>query len=232
MTHPRLWEHPAVSDAARRLGAAAGGSVLLCYGLVHLLVWPGAPTGTPGERYRWNGTTRVLDWLPGSAVWAIGGMLLAVTVLGHTFGAAGLVGVPVVRRFRLAATGTGAAASLCLYAVTWPGLEPTPTDFSAGPVISGLLLACVLATAWARRYPPPTGDASRDRTGRNRAGRDRTGRNRAGRDRTGRNRTGRDRTGRDRTGRDRTGRDRTGRDLAGARSAAPLSPARPTRGRG
>lgn len=146
-----------VSDAARRLGAAAAGSVLLCYGLVHLLIWPGAPTGTPGERYRWDGTTGVLGWMPAPGVWTTGGILLATTVLGHACGAAGLAGVPVLRRFRLAAIGAGAAGSLGLYAVTWPGLEPSPTDFSAGPVISGLLLTCVLATVCARRFPPPAG---------------------------------------------------------------------------
>ncbi|SNQ50012.1 conserved hypothetical protein [Frankia canadensis] len=155
MSGSRLRDHPVVSDAARRLSAAAAGSMLLCYGLVHLLVWPGAPTGTPGERYGWDGASRLLDWLPAAAVRTTGGLLLAVAVLGHACGAAGVAGVPVLRRYRLATTGAGAAGSLGLYAVTWPGLQPSPTDFSAGPVISGLLLTCVLATACARRYPPP-----------------------------------------------------------------------------
>ncbi|CAO5176749.1 membrane hypothetical protein [Frankia sp. AiPs1] len=157
VTTTRLLDHPVVIDLLRRLYTASGAAVLLCFGLVHLLVWPGAPTGTPGERYRWNGDTHLLDWLPASAVWWVAGILLGVTVLGHAAGAAGLVGIPGLRRHHLATTGTGCAASLGLYAITWPGLEPTPTDFSAGPVISGLLLACVLATAWARYYPPEPG---------------------------------------------------------------------------
>jgi hypothetical protein len=45
----------------RRLGSVAAALTLLCYGLVHLLVWPGAPTGTPDERYRWNGESTLLD---------------------------------------------------------------------------------------------------------------------------------------------------------------------------
>ncbi|MCK9924614.1 hypothetical protein MXD61_22575 [Frankia sp. AgPm24] len=160
MSTPRLLDQPLVLDLLRRLSAAGGGAVLLCYGLVHLLVWPGAPTGTPGERYRWNGDTHLFGWLPAAVGWTLGAVLLAATVLGYVAAAAGLVGVPVLRRHHLGATATGCTASLGLYAVAWPGLEPDPTDFSAGPVISGLLLACVLATTWARRYPSSTGGGS------------------------------------------------------------------------
>ncbi|CAO5230415.1 hypothetical protein [Frankia sp. AgKG'84/4] len=188
--HLRLWGHPAILDAARLLGAAAAGSVLLCYGLVHLLVWPGAPTGTPGERYRWDGSTGVLDWLPHPAVSAVGGLLLAVSVLGYACGAAGVIGMPVMRQVRLGAIGVGASSSLCLYAVTWPGLQPTPTDFSAGPVISALLLACVLATAWARRHPPRTSAAGGDGAGQDGPGWDGPSQDPTGRDDE-RNRPGR-----------------------------------------
>ncbi|CAJ59595.1 MULTISPECIES: hypothetical protein [Frankia] len=164
MSRARLRDIPAVADAGRRLAGAAGGSALLCYGLVHLLVWPGAPTGTPGERYGWDGQTQLLGWLPLWAVWTVSGVLLAAAVLGHAVGGAGLAGLPVARRYRLAATGTGAAGSLALFAVAWPGLAPTPTEFSAGPIVSGVLLASVVATAWARRHPPPAGARQPDRS--------------------------------------------------------------------
>lgn len=157
MSRIRLRDIPAVADTGRRLAGAAGGSVLFCYGLVHLLVWPGAPTGTPGERYGWDGETELLGWLPAWAVWTVGWILLAAAVLGHAVGGAGLAGLPIARRYRLAATGTGAAGSLALFAVAWPGLAPTPTEFSAGPLVSGLLLASVVATIWAQRHPPPAG---------------------------------------------------------------------------
>lgn len=168
----RLLDQPVVLDLLRRLSAVGGGAVLLCYGLVHLLVWPGAPTGTPGERYRWNGDTHLLSWLPTAVGWSVAAILLSATVLGYTAAAAGLVGLPGLRGHHLGATAAACATSLGLYAVTWPGLEPTPTDFSAGPVISGLLLACVLATAWARHYPPSVGGPSGRSDGR---GADRTG---------------------------------------------------------
>ncbi|WP_261554534.1 hypothetical protein [Frankia tisae] len=153
-----------MADTGRRLAGAAGGSVLFCYGLVHLLVWPGAPTGTPGERYGWDGETELLGWLPTWAVWTVGGILLAAAVLGHAVGGAGLAGLPIARRYRLTATGAGAAGSLALFAVAWPGLAPTPTEFSAGPVVSGLLLASVVATIWAQRHPPPAGVRQPDRS--------------------------------------------------------------------
>ncbi|MCK9894758.1 hypothetical protein [Frankia sp. AgB32] len=200
MNQPRLWRHRAILDAVRLLGAAAAGSVLLCYGLVHLLVWPGAPTGTPGERYRWNGSTDVLGWLPDSAVWAVGGILLAASVFGYACGAAGVIGMPILRRLRLVAIGVGSSASLCLYAVTWPGLQPTPTDFSTGPVISALLLASVLATAWARRHPPPTGRPGRDGHDWDRQDRDAV--ERADQDRSGRRSVATVRTVRPARGRD------------------------------
>ncbi|WP_261565558.1 hypothetical protein [Frankia gtarii] len=164
MNRTRLRDIPAVADTGRRLAGAAAGSVLFCYGLVHLLVWPGAPTGTPGERYGWDGETQLLGWLPTWAVWTVGGILLTAAVLGHAVGGAGLAGLPIARRYRLTATGTGAAGSLALFAVTWPGLAPAPTEFSAGPVVSGLLLASVVATIWAQRHPPPASVRQPDRS--------------------------------------------------------------------
>ncbi|OFB41459.1 hypothetical protein Manayef4_02470 [Frankia sp. CgMI4] len=61
MSLGRPYDSPAFAVAVRRLGSVAAAPTLLCYGLVHLLVWPGAPTGTPDERYRWNGESTLLD---------------------------------------------------------------------------------------------------------------------------------------------------------------------------
>lgn len=143
----------------------AGGFVLVTHGLVHLLIWPGAPLGTSGgtTRLRWNGTSWswVPDWMPPAAVSAVGGTLLAATVLGCLFGGLALLGLPVARRFPLSAAGTGAVCSLLLFALIWPGLEPDPAEFAAGAVLSAALLAGVcltlLARRWRRRSSSPAG---------------------------------------------------------------------------
>ncbi|MEX5631183.1 hypothetical protein [Parafrankia sp. FMc2] len=134
----------------------AGGFVLVTHGLVHLLIWPGAPLGTSGDttRLRWNGTSWswVPGWMPPAAVSAVGGTLLAAAVLGCLFGGLALLGLPVAHRFPLSAAGTGAVCSLLLFALIWPGLEPDPAEFAAGAVLSAALLAGVCLTLLARRW--------------------------------------------------------------------------------
>lgn len=138
------------SGPAVRVGRSIAGLTLLTFGLVHLLVWPGAPLDGGPERLQWNGGSWS-GWMPSAAVWSIGGTLLAATVLSAAVGGAGLLGLPGARRFPFGAAGVSAGCSLGLFALAWPGLEPDPAEFVAGPVLSGLVLAGAVAGWWPRR---------------------------------------------------------------------------------
>ncbi|OAA26370.1 hypothetical protein UG55_101634 [Frankia sp. EI5c] len=151
------------SSATRGLGWA-GGFLIVTHALVHLVIWPGAPLGTPdGARLRWNGGSWSWEpsWLPPTAVIVTGGTLLAGAVLGCLLGGLALLGLPGARRFPLLANGTGAVCSLSLFALAWPGLEPDPSEFVVGPVLSAVLLAAVggalLRRGWRRRLRARTG---------------------------------------------------------------------------
>src|SRR5205814_2015332 len=59
-------------------------------------------------------------------------------------GGLGLVGIPLLKRQWKAATIVACSLSLLLFAVTWTGLLPHPTDAVFGPVISGVVLVGLL----------------------------------------------------------------------------------------
>lgn len=136
----------------------AGGFVLITHGLVHLLVWPGAPLdpADSDNRLRWNGGTWSWEpaWLPPAAVEAAGGALLSGAVLGCLLGGLALLGLPGARQVPLLASGVGAFCSLLLFALVWPGLEPDPSEFVVGPVLSTTLLVGVGIGALLRRRAP------------------------------------------------------------------------------
>jgi len=150
-----------LAAVARRVGRQVSGLVLVTYGLAHLVIWPGAPTGEGDERLRWNGDSWVEAWVPRAAVEACGGVLLTVAVLGCVAGGVGVLRTPGVRRFWRLAAGTAAGCSLGLFPLVWPGLEPEPREFAAGPVLSGMLLATVVGSGLARRRAARRADRSR-----------------------------------------------------------------------
>ncbi|WP_195905962.1 hypothetical protein [Parafrankia discariae] len=181
MGHGPVGRGPVSRDLVSRGAAWAGGFVVVTHGLVHLLVWPGAPLGTGdaggggagsgdaggggtggGARLRWNGDSWSWqpEWLPALVVRSVGAALLTGTVLGCVLCGLALLGLPGVRRFPLRAGTVGAVCSLALFALVWPGLEPDPAEFVAGPVLSGVLLAGVgIAAFLRRRARRSTGDA-------------------------------------------------------------------------
>lgn len=175
VSHGPVSRDPVGRGAVRRGATWAGGFVIVTHGLVHLLVWPGAPLGTAGAgggtRLRWNGDSWSWQpgWLPAVVVHSVGAALLAGAVLGCVLGGLALLGLPGVRRFPLLTSAVGAVCSLLLFALVWPGLEPDAAEFTAGPVLSGVLLAGAgVAALLRRRAPrssndapatsPPTGD--------------------------------------------------------------------------
>ncbi|ONH59621.1 hypothetical protein CcI49_16875 [Frankia sp. CcI49] len=135
----------------------AAGFVLMTHGLVHLLVWPGAPLGAPGSdaRLRWNGTSWSWEpsWLPPVAIRTVGGVLLAAAVLGFLTAGLALLGLPGARRFPLLTSGTGAACSLLMFGLSWPGLEPDPSEFATGPCLSTAVLGSVGLALLLRKWP-------------------------------------------------------------------------------
>ncbi|MCK9925611.1 hypothetical protein MXD62_00255 [Frankia sp. Mgl5] len=157
---------PVGRGVVSRGAAWAGGFVIVTHGLVHLLVWPGAPLGTAGTgggmRLRWNGDSWSWQpgWLPAVVVHSVGAALLAGAVLGCVLGGLALLGLPGVRRFPLLTSAVGAICSLLLFALVWPGLEPDAAEFTAGPVLSGVLLAGAgVAALLRRRARRSSGDA-------------------------------------------------------------------------
>jgi flavodoxin len=123
------------------------GLVLIVHGLIHLGIIPGGLHGSDGNT-GWSGASWLLDrFLPASVIWAIGVVLVAGTVLLYLASGLGLLGAPPLkRRWKGAAIGAS-LLSLLLFAVTWTGLLPHPTDAIWGPVISSVLLVSLLA-AW------------------------------------------------------------------------------------
>jgi hypothetical protein len=72
-------------------------------------------------------------------------VLVAGTILFFVAGGLGLLGVPFLKWRWKVATIVACVLSLLLFAVTWAGILPHPTDAIWGPVISGVLLAGLLA---------------------------------------------------------------------------------------
>lgn len=75
---------------------------------------------------------------------AIGIVLVIGTILFFVAGGLGILGVPFLKRRWKAATIVASLLSLLLFAVTWAGILPHPTDAIWGPVISGVLLVGLL----------------------------------------------------------------------------------------
>jgi hypothetical protein len=92
----------------------------------------------------WN-TDWLLDPILGaSIIRAIGVVLVAGTILFFVTVGLGLLGVFFLKRRWKAATIVASTLSLLLFAVTWTGLLPHPSNAIFGPVISGALLAGLL----------------------------------------------------------------------------------------
>jgi Na+/proline symporter len=71
-------------------------------------------------------------------------VLVAGTILFFVTGGPGLLGIPFLKRRWKAATIVASILSLLLFAVTWTGLLPHPSDAVFGPVISEALLVGLL----------------------------------------------------------------------------------------
>jgi hypothetical protein len=118
--------------------------VLIVHSLIHLGIIPGGMQG-PDGRTGWSGASWLLDrFLDTSIIWAIGVVLVAGTILFYVAGGLGLLGVPFLKRRWKGATIVASVLSLLLFAVTWTGLLPHPSDAIWGPVISGVLLVGLL----------------------------------------------------------------------------------------
>lgn len=112
------------------------GLVFLAHGLVHLTMFPGAAAAEGGTLI-WNGTAQFATALAATEV--LGHVLIIAVVIVHVIG-----GVAVMFRRLLAFAGyLMAGASVLSIAVIWwiwPGLEPDPSNFWRGPVISACFL--------------------------------------------------------------------------------------------
>jgi hypothetical protein len=118
--------------------------VILGHALIHLGIIPGGIQG-PAGRTGWSGHSWLLDqFLSASVIWAIGVALVIGTILFYVTGGLGLLGVPFLKRRWKAATIVASLLSLLLFAVTWTGLLPHPSDAVFGPVFSGVLLVGLL----------------------------------------------------------------------------------------
>ena len=117
---------------------------LIVHSLIHLGIIPGGLQGSDG-RTGWSGQSWLLDRFQGAPViWAIGVILVGGTILFYIAGGLGLLGVPLLKVWWKAATIVASTLSLLLFAVTWTGLLPHPSDAIWGPVISGALLVGLL----------------------------------------------------------------------------------------
>jgi hypothetical protein len=117
---------------------------LIGHSLIHLGIIPGGMQG-PGGRTGWSGTSWLLDPILGaSIIRVIGVVLVAGTILFFVTGGLGLLSIPFLKRRWKAATIVASILSLLLFAVTWTGLLPYPSDAVFGPVISGALLVGLL----------------------------------------------------------------------------------------
>ena len=118
--------------------------VLMAHGLIHLGLIPGGMQGAD-RRTGWSGHSWLLgSFLGTSVIWAIGVILVAGTILFFVAGGLGLFGVPFLKERWKAATMVASALSLLLFAVTWTGILPHPSDAIWGPVMSGTLLVGLL----------------------------------------------------------------------------------------
>lgn len=133
-----------MKQTVMRIARVVLGLVLIGHGLIHLGIIPGGMQGSDG-RTGWSGQSWLLDrFLGAPVIWAIGVVLVAGTILFFVAGGLGLLGVPFLKRRWKAATIVACTLSLLLFAVTWTGLLPHPTDAVFGPVISGALLVGLL----------------------------------------------------------------------------------------
>jgi hypothetical protein len=127
-----------------RIALMVLGLVLIGHALIHLGIIPGGMQG-PDGRTGWSGQSWLLDhFLSASVIWAIGIVLVIGTILFFVAGGLGLLGVPFLKGRWKAATIVASVLSLLLFAVTWTGLLPHPSDAVFGPVISGVLLVGLL----------------------------------------------------------------------------------------
>jgi hypothetical protein len=127
-----------------RIALVVLGLILIGHALIHLGIIPGGLQG-PAGRTGWSGASWLLDhFLSVSIIWAIGVILLIGTILFFVAGGLGLLGVPILKERWKAATIVASILSLLLFAVTWTGLLPHPSDAIWGPVISGVLLVGLL----------------------------------------------------------------------------------------
>jgi hypothetical protein len=118
-----------------RLALVVLGLVLIGHALIHLGIIPGELQGPDGST-EWSGHS----WLGASVIWASDVILVAGTFLFFVAGGLGLIGVPFLKRRWKAATIIASVLSLLLFAVTWTGFLPHPSDAVFGPAISGALL--------------------------------------------------------------------------------------------
>lgn len=133
-----------MKQTVMRIARVVLGLVLIGHGLIHLGIIPGGMQGSDG-RTGWSGQSWLLDrFLGAPVIWAIGVVLVAGTILFFVAGGLGLFGVPFLKRRWKAATMVACVLSLLLFAVTWTGLLPHPSDAIWGPVISGTLLVGLL----------------------------------------------------------------------------------------
>jgi hypothetical protein len=120
------------------------GLVLIGHALIHLGIIPGGMTG-PDGRTGWSGHSGLLDsFLSAPVVRAIAVALLAGTILFFVASGLGLFGMPFLKeRWNMAAI-VACVLSLLLFAVTWTGIVPHPSDAIFGPVVSVVLLIGLL----------------------------------------------------------------------------------------
>lgn len=114
--------------------------LLIGHALIHLGIILGGMPG-PDGRTGWSGHSWLLDQFLGTPVlWVIGVILVAGTILCFVAGGLGLAGIPFLKARWKVATIVASLLSLLLFAVTWKGILPHPSDAVFGPVISGLVL--------------------------------------------------------------------------------------------
>src|SRR5947209_7348755 len=127
-----------------RIARAVLALVLIGHALIHLGIIRGGMQ-EPDGRTGWSGASWLLDHvLSTPVIWTIAVVLVAGTILFFVAGGLGLVGIPLLKRQWKAETIVACSLSLLLFAVTWTGLLPHPTDAVFGPVISGVVLVGLL----------------------------------------------------------------------------------------
>lgn len=135
----------------KKIAHGAFACVLIVHSLIHLGIIPGG-LQEPDGRTGWSGASWLLDrFLDTSAIRAIGVVLITGTMLFFVIGALGLLGIPLLRGRWKAATIAASILSLLLFAVTWNGILPHPSDAFWGPIISGVLLAGLLIVSILER---------------------------------------------------------------------------------